>query len=157
METLRPKCPVTIRVNGTARYEFDGSNMFLLDERSIPFAPQPSHEIDDENTPWLATVRTDPPQTPLGWSRYIGRAVFWLGEDLVFPGEIASWILWRHRDASTIWHTGKPHNDKGITPTTVWAGPNTSDPPLAYIMPFRPDAYPRWSELRHHTRGNRRL
>ena len=147
---------MTIRVNRTGHYEFNGSNMFLLDERSRPFAPQPSHDVDDANTPWLATVRTDPAREPLGWSRYSDRAAFWLTEELVFPGEIASWILWRHREAETVWRAGEARDDKNMTPTTVWAGPDTSDPALAYIMPFTANAFPRWSELHHSRRGGQR-
>jgi len=82
--------------------------------------------------------------------------VFWLRENLVFPAEIVSWILWRHRHTGAIWRTADPQDGKRITPATVWATEDTTEPALACLMPFHPDAYPRWSELHHDAIGDRR-
>ena len=153
--TPQPVCCETIVIGKTLRYRFDGSNLFLLDDAARPDDPKPSRRFDENTIPWLRTVRTDPVRTPLGWSRYIGRNVFWLTDHLVFPAEIVSWILWRHRGTGTVWRTADPKHGKRITPATFWADDDTSEPPLACIMPFYPDAYPRWSELRHDTQGAR--
>ena len=98
-------------------------------------------------------MRPDPVQTPLGWSKYMGRAAFWLTDHLVFPAEIVGLILWRHRRSQTVWRTADPEDGKRITPATFWTAENTDEPPLACIMPFYPDAYPRWSDLEHETQG----
>ena len=157
VKTPQPQCPETVLVGGTLRYEFDGSNLFLLDGPARPDRPEPSHRVDENTTPWLRTVRSDPVRTPLGWSMYIGRPVFWLTDHLVFPAEVVSWILWRHRHAGGIWRSADAEHNKRITPATFWTSDDASEPPLACIMPFYPDAYPRWSELHHDTRrGERR-
>lgn len=153
VRTTRPECPDKVLVCGKLRYDFDGSNLFLLDGPAPPDGPEPSHRVDENNTPWLRTMRTDPVRTPLGWSKHIGRPVFWLTDRLVFPAEIVSWILWRHRRTRAVWRTADPKGGERITPATFWAGENTSEPPLACIMPFFPNTYPRWSELRHDTPG----
>ena len=100
VETERPRCPETALIDGTLRYEFDGSNLFLLDTVGGPKHSEPSRRVDESTVPWIRSVRTDPVRTPLGWSKYIGRPLFWLHENLVFPGEIASWVLWRQVDAT---------------------------------------------------------
>lgn len=155
VETERPQCPETVLIDGALRYEFDGSNLFLLDEPGRPEDPEPSRRFDESSVPWIATVRTDPVHTPLGWSKYVGRPLFWLGENLVFPGEITSWVLWRHRNTRTVWRMAEARDNKRITPATIWSGDETSAAPLAYIMPFWPGSYPLWSELDQYTRGAR--
>lgn len=151
--TPRPMCAETVLVCGALGYEFDGSNLFLLDERETREMIEPAHRVDAKTVPWLRSMRTDPVRTPLGWSKYIGRPVFWLRENLVFPAEIVSWVLWRHRRTRAVWRAADPEDGKRITPATVWATGNTAEPPLACIMPFYPDAYPRWSELHRDTPG----
>ena len=153
--TPQPECPEKVLICGKLYYEFDGSNLFLLDGPARPDGPDPLRRVDENTTPWLRTARTDPVRTPLGWSKHIGRPVFWLTDHLVFPAEIVSWILWRHRRTRAVWGMAEPRENTRITPATVWNGDDTSAPPLAYIMPFWPDTYPHWSELDHDTRGAR--
>ena len=65
-------------VRETLGYEVNARNRFLLDGPAQPDGREPSHRVNEDATPWLRTVRTNPGRTPLGWSKYIGKPVFWL-------------------------------------------------------------------------------
>ena len=152
----RPRCPHTVEVCGTLHYRFDGSNMFLIDKPPRPDDEEPWRRTDATKAPWIRTTRTEPVQTPLGWSSVIGRPLFWLTDSLVFPAEIAGYVLWRHRRTGTLWRACDPGTGNAAAPAAVWAGADADKPALAYLMPFAARVYPQWSELRHHTQGARR-
>ena len=152
VRTPEPDCPKTVRVGGTRFYCTDGSNMFLLDEARQPDGAGGDKRIYKPGTDWIRAARSQPVQSPLGWWLVMGRPLFWLHDNFVLPGHIAAWVLWRHRDTGTIWRADGPGNDNAAIPGGVWTTEDASAPALAYLMPFRSDNYPRWSELHHDAR-----
>lgn len=85
----------------------------------------------------------------------MNRPLFWLRENLVFPGHVAAWVLWRHRDTGIVWRAGDPGDRDATAPAGVWASEEASAPALAYLMPCPARVHPRWRELRHDTPGAR--
>jgi hypothetical protein len=149
----RPVCPHTVEIGGATRYRYDGSNLFLIDRPTQPDDEEPCKRINASNTPWIRIARTEPIQTPLGWSLVMGRPLFWLTENLILPAQIAAWVLWKNRETGIVWRATDPGKKNAAIPTAAWADEDATRPALAYLMPFASLDYPPWSELHHGSRG----
>lgn len=142
----QPRCDFTVEVSGVARYSCDGSNMFIHRNRKPENESAQVHRVTEQSAPWIPTARNAPVQTPLGWSVILGQPLLWITENLMVPGHIAAYVLWRYRKSGLTWRTTDPGRKDATAPIAAWSGDEGLHP-AAYLMPFNARAHPRWSQL----------